>query len=191
MEYGVWTYQPVGNVCMLDGIENVPRWLDLMRGVPFKDKFPAAAQYQMSKEHKKETGLNDDLPNTDSVKVCSARLVEFLKKKQLKNVEYLPVSILNHKGKLASKDYFIVHPIFPQDALDIDASEASFNDINPDEIDSVEELVLKKRGLDPEVRLFRLKKFFNPVLIDKKLADEMEGAGFIGSYIQDLDSYQF
>lgn len=191
MDYVVWTYQPVGNVCMLDSIENVPRWLDLMRGVPFKDKFPTAAQYQMSKEHKKETGLNDDLPNTDSVKVCSARLVDFLKKKDLKNVEYLPVSILNHKGKLASKDYFIVHPIIPQDALDADASQPSFNDINPEEIDSVERLVLNKRRLDPELRLFRLKAFFNPVLTDKKLADEIKGAGFVGSYAQALERYRF
>jgi hypothetical protein len=191
MEYGVWTYQPVGNVCMLDTIENVPRRLDLKRGVPFKDKFPASAQYPMSKDHKKETGLNDDLPNTDFIKVCSARVVEFLKKKQLKNVEYLPVSIMNHKGKVASKDYFIVHPIIPQDALDLEASQASFNDINPEEIDSVEGLVLKNRGLDPELRIFRLKKFFNPVLIDKKLAEEMKGAGFVGSYIKALDRYRF
>jgi hypothetical protein len=191
MDYGVWAYQPVGNVCMLDSIENVPRWLNLMRGVAFKDKFPAAAQYQMSKDHKKETGLNDDLPNTDSVKVCSARLVDFLKKKDLKNVEYLPVSILNHKGKLASKDYFIVHPVIPQDALDADASQPSFNDINPEEIDSVERLVLNKRSLDPELRLFRLKAFFKPVLIDKKLADEIKAAGFVGSYIQALERYRF
>jgi hypothetical protein len=191
MEYGVWSYQPVGNVCMLDSIENVPRWLDLMRGVPFKDKFPASAEYPMSKDHKKETGLSDDIPNTDGVKVCSARLVDFLKKKQLKNVEYLPVSIMNHKGKVASKDYFIVHPIIPLDALDVQASQASFNDINPEEIDSVEGLVLNKRSLDPELRIFRLKKLFKPVLIDRKLADEMKGAGFVGSYIQALDRYRF
>jgi hypothetical protein len=191
MDYGVWAYQPVGNVCMLDSIENVPRRLDLMRGVPFKDKFPAAAQYRMSKEHKKETGLNDDIPNTDSLKVCSSRLVEFLKKKNLKNVEYLPVSILNHKGKLASKEYFIVHPVLPQDALDADASQPSFNDINPEEIDSVARLVLNKRSLDPELRLFRLKAFFRPVLIEKKLADEIKGAGFVGSYIQAPERYRF
>ena len=37
MEYGVWTYQPVGNVCMLDTIENVPRWLDLEAGCAIQD----------------------------------------------------------------------------------------------------------------------------------------------------------
>ena len=191
MDFAVWTYQPVGNVCMLDGIENVPQWLDLMRGVPFKGAFPTAAQYQMSNDHKKRTGLNDDLPNTDCLKVCSARLVELLEKKHLENVEYLPVRILNHKGKLASKDYFIVHPIIPQDALDSDASEPSFNDINPEEIDSVERLVLDKKRLDPKLRLFRLKALFQPVLIDQKLIDEIKAAGFVGSYAQSLERYCF
>ena len=159
--------------------------------MPFKDTFPTTAQFQMSDDHKRDVGLTDDLPNTDSLKVCSARLVDFLRQKALKNVEYLPVKILNHKRKLASKDYFIVHPIVPQNALDAAASEPSFNDINPAEIDSVERLVLDRKKLDPKVRLFRLDAFFNPVLIDTKLADEIKAAGFVGSYIQALEDYQF
>jgi hypothetical protein len=46
-------------------------------------------------------------------------------------------------------------------------------------------------SLDPELRLFRLKAFFRPVLIDKKLADEIKGAGFVGSYIQAPERYRF
>jgi hypothetical protein len=189
MNYVVWEYQPVGNVCMLESVENVPRWFDLTRGVPFANKFPAAAQFRMSKEYKKDTGLNDDLPNTDFLKVCSARLVEFLKTKALKNVEYLPVSILNHKGKVASKDYFIVNPIIPQAALDTAASKPKFNALSPEKIRTVERLVLDPRKLDPTVRLFRLEAFFEPVLLEKGLADEMTAAGFVGSYFQALERY--
>ncbi len=191
MDFGVWLYQPVGKVCMLDGIENVPQRFDLKRGVPFKDAFPTTARFQMSDDHKRNGELSDDLPNTDFLKVCSAGLVDFLRQKDLKNVEYLPVKILNHKGKLASKDYFIVHPIVPQNALDAAASEPSFNDFDPAEIDSVERLVLDRKKLDPKVRLFRLKAFFNPVLIDKKLAEEIKAAGFVGSYLQALDGFRF
>ena len=56
MDYVVWEYQPVGNVCMLESIENVPQWLNLKRGVAFGTKFPGAAQFRMSKEYKKDTG---------------------------------------------------------------------------------------------------------------------------------------
>jgi hypothetical protein len=189
MNYVVWKYKPVGNVCVLESVENVARWHDLNRGVPFENTFPTAAQFRMSNEYKKDTGLNDDLPNTDALKVCSARLVDFLKKKALKNVEYLPVSIINHKGKLASKEYFIVHPVVPQDALDAEASKPKFNAISPEKIRTVEHLVLDPRKLDPAVRLFRLKAFFEPVLLEKGLADEMTVAGFVGSYFQPIERF--
>ena len=73
----------------------------------------------------------------------------------------------------------------------LEASQATFNAHQPRENRQRRTPGAQdSRRLDgPELRLFRLKKFFKPVLIDKKLADEMKGAGFVGSYFKALDRY--
>jgi len=189
MEYLVWNNLPYQNVCLLDVIENVEPQSNLLRGVLLQKTFPTDALMKMSARHKKDTGLNDDLPNLHDCKVCSKPLVDFLKRRNLKNVEYLPIKIINHKGKVASDEYFIVHPISPQDALDVKASKPKYNQLIKTEINKVENIILDKSRLDPEVKIFRLASYFFPVLIEKELAKEMEAEGFKGPYFEELDEY--
>jgi hypothetical protein len=190
MEYVVWKSLPVGNACMLDDVENVEKSSGLPRGVPFVAKFPADAVMHMTDRHKKDTALTDDISSFSSLKVCSPRIVDFLRKKQLKNLEFLPITILDHKDKVASKDYCIVHPIHPQDALDLDKSQPKYNPIMKTEISDVAQLVLDPARIDPEVRLFRLKAFIFPVLLEKSIADEMAGMGLKGPLFKPLSEYR-
>jgi len=53
----------------------------------------------------------DLLANTDSLLVVSERLKNVIQKYTQEHAEYLPVSIINHKGRIASDSYFIVNPI--------------------------------------------------------------------------------
>ena len=190
MDYVVWGSVVIGNSCLLEDVVNVHRGSGLARGVPFAAKFPADAVMRMTQRHKKNTALIDDVASFSVMKVCSPRLVEFLRSKDLKNVEYLPITILDHKERVTSKDYCIVHPIHLQDTLDVAESEPEFNAIIPTEIDSVKRVALDPKRLDPEVRLFRLKGFFSPVLLDKAIADEMAARGFKGSVFTPLAEYR-
>lgn len=189
MDYVVWESIAVGNACMVDSIENFEQETDLLRGTPLAAQFPKDALFRMSKSHKKNTKLIDDVANTDMLKICSARIVDFLKRRRLKNVEYLPVTILDHKGKVASRDYSIVHPIVLQDALDRKKSKPSYSPLLPEEIDEVETLVIDKARVDREVRLFRLEAFFFPVLLDRAIGEAMEEEGFAGPSFEELDEY--
>jgi hypothetical protein len=180
MEFVVWGSVPIGNACLLEDVENVDRSSRLNRGISLAKEFPSDAVMRMTQRHKKNTALLDDVASFSMMKVCSPRLVEFLRGFNLKNVEFLPVTVLDHKDRVASKDYCIVHPIVLQDALDVEASEASYNAITPEEIDCVEQTVLDMGKLDPEVRLFRLKAFIIPVFLDKAIADEIQAKGFKG-----------
>lgn len=180
MDYLVWKSIPVGNACILDSPENVEFSPRLVRGVPYAAEFPKDACMRMSRDAKKRTALVDDLTNTNRIKVCSPRLVAFLKERKLCNLEYLPIKILDHKGKVAASDYCIVHPIHLQDALDLEASKPTWGHIAKTEINFVQTLVIHPEKVDPKVRIFRLKSFHDPVLIEKSLADEMTAAGFDG-----------
>ena len=190
MDWVIWLTVAAGNVCYLEGIDNVPRERDLRRGVPFGNSFPKDARMDMSKRHKKETGLNDELPNDRSSKVCSKRLVDFLRSKKLPAVEYLPVKIIDHKGKVASADYFIVHPVNLQPALDLKASKPTYNTILTTQIDEVERLVLDPKGIAPGLRMFRLVGLSRPVLVDRALADEMTKQKFVGTEFVELEDWE-
>jgi hypothetical protein len=105
---------------------------------------------------------------------------KFLESRDLKNVEYLPVKILDHKGKVASEDYVIVHPIKPQDCLDLEKSEPEYNLINEDKIDEVKRMVIDEERLDPEILLFRIKDYSKDVIIRRELAKELHDQGYGG-----------
>jgi len=115
--------------------------------------------------------------------------VAFLQSRKVKNVEYLPITILDHKGKVASKDYRIVNPVGLQDALDPDASRPKFNLIKKDQIDTVERVVIDAKRVDPELEVFRLQGFYFPVFVSRGLADAITAAGFAGPYFRELKDY--
>lgn len=189
MEFRVWTSSPVNNACRLDAIEGYERSFELAYGLSLAAVFPKKARAPMSTHFKKATALTDDLSNLNDVKVCSKRLVEFLEKSDVRHVEYLPLTILNHKGKVASTDYFIVNPVGLVDALDLAASKPTYNSIKKDMINRVDRIVLDPRRLDPERKVFRLSGFFHPVLIEKGLADSMKAAGLVGPFFNELEFY--
>jgi hypothetical protein len=189
MEYRVWRSSPVSNACRLASIEGYERSFELTYGVSLAAVFPKNARAPMDGDFKKATALTDDLSNLDGVKVCSKRLVEFLQQNDVRHLEYLPLTIINHKGKAASTDYFIVNPVGLVDALDLKASEPIYNAIKKDMINRVARIVLDPSRLDPERRVFRLKGFFNRVLIDKALADAITAAGLVGPFFKKLEFY--
>lgn len=191
MEFMVWTSVAVGKACMLDSLANVENGFDLVQGRPRAEGFPANARFKMSAHHKKATELTDDVSNYSHLHVCSPALVAFFQRRSLANVEYLPVTILNHQGKVASDEYSIVHPIHLQDALDLKASQPSYNAVKKDQIDSVERLVIDARKLAAGVRVFRLRGFYHPVIIDKALADELEAEGFEGPAFEEPADFRF
>src|SRR5689334_17546921 len=127
MDYVVWRWSAEGNSCMLVPPERIDRDWELYEGVPRAAGFPGDALFRMSDDHPRDMGLVDSLANIGTLVVASRRLKEHFEGKALKNVEYLPVTIINHKGRIASRDYFIVHPIVPQDCLDVQRSGPAYS----------------------------------------------------------------
>jgi hypothetical protein len=189
MEYRVWYCSPVNNACSLALIEGYERSYELIDGVSLAAVFPKKACARMDSDFKKATRLTDDLSNMNDVKVCSKRLVEFLQENKVQHLEYLPLTIINHKGKVASTDYFVVNPVGLVDALDLEASKPIYNAIRKERISRVDQIVLDPRRLDPGRKVFRLKGLVDPVLIEKDLADGMEAAGMVGPFFNELESY--
>lgn len=189
MDYLVWDWRNEGNSCLLLPPEGIERDWELYEGVPRASDFPSDALFRMSDDHPKDIGLTDNLMNIGTLLVASARLKRFFEIKNIINLEYLPVSIVNHKNRVASRDYFIVHPTVAQDCLDVQASGCTYSSIIPADIIHVDSLVIEPARVDPLAGLFRIKNFGEPLLIHRELAIKLLEADFTGLYFRELGEY--
>jgi hypothetical protein len=105
-------------------------------------------------------------------------------------IEFLPVTILNHKGRVASEDYFFLNPVGSVDCIDIEKSGVEWNDIDDTVISSFEQLVLKEDAVPPGVALFRPLHGTKTILVSRSLADRLETDGLTGLYFVEPDEYQ-
>ena len=188
-DFLIWDSAVVPNACCLAQLVNVDDQFELPKGIPRAATFPSDAAFTMDPDFPNDMLLTDNLVNTDRLVIASARLKTFLESQALQRVEYLPVTILNHKGRSASRDYFIVHPVELDACVDLGASDVEWSIIDPASIDSVTSLVIDEHALDPGVALFRPKPFYDIVLVRRPLAEAIDAQGFSGIRWIELSSY--
>jgi hypothetical protein len=186
----LWTAKDLPNACCLHQLKGVDDTFELVEGIPRVANFPADATYPMHPDFPHDTLLTDNLLNTDRLIVASRRLKEFLESQALTHVEYLPVTILNHKNRPASKDYFIVHPIDPIECLDEKASGAQRSNIDTDTIQKLKRLVIDEAKIEPTRSLFRAKHFPKVIFVRRTLADTIDATNFAGIRWMELDEFK-
>ncbi len=188
--YRMWSHTIVGNSCRVTDVVNVDKAWQLQKGISRARTFPRDAEVHMHPRSPKSVGLTDNLRNGARLVIASAGLTSFLQEQRLKAVEYLPVTVVNHKGRAVKAPYFIVHPVAPIDCLDVASSNPTMNEIIPTDIDWVEQIALDHARIDPERRLFRVAHFSNIVFVRDDLATAISAAGFTGVAFEDLDEYE-
>lgn len=188
-DYVVWGYRDEGGSCMLEPPAGIEDDWELYEGVPILSRLPPDVRLRMSDDHRRNIGLTDNLMHLGTLIVASQRLTDFLRVKAITRVEYLPVTIINHKRRVASRTYSIVHPLDPQDCLDRPRSGCTYSHISPGDITGVKRLVLDPARIDPAVALFRIKDFGIPVIVRRSLADEIQAMGFTGVQFTELGDY--
>lgn len=189
LEYVLWDTVKPPYVCALGGLESLPKVFELKDGISRTKDFDEHAHFQMSSTYPYDIRLADSLKNSDRLIVGSQRLKEFIEGRGLDHVEYLPVAILNHKGRVASREYHVIHLTDPIDCLDISKCRATHSMLFPEDILDVEDLVLNSSRLDPDRRLFRAQYYNRPVFVRRDLAVEIQDCGFTGIGFLELSDY--
>jgi hypothetical protein len=187
--YVVWRFHDVPNSCVLDELSGVPKMFQIRKGIPRAEEFPPDARFTLDPDYPNDTLLVDAFDNVYRMVVISAALKTFLEGRQLLNVEFLPVTIVDHKGK-AKASYFIVHPICPVECLDFVASGADWDTVNKDTIDTVERLVLNADKIDPNLQIFKIKFFYDYLMVRRDLADAITAQGFTGIEWVNTDDFK-
>jgi len=173
--------------CVLTDFKGLANTFPLTAGAPLQDSFPDDASFAMSPDFPNNTNTPDCLKNTNMVMVASENLVNYLRKMKVPNVEFLPVSILDHRSKPINSKYAIVHPIEPLDVLDLERSVVEFSFILPDEIDSISSITLKESLVSPSSVMFRCARLANFIFVRREFATKITEAGFSGFVWRELE----
>src|SRR5262249_47271846 len=143
-------------------------------------RLPAGGEYSLHPDFPNDLVLTDSLMNTDSLLVVSPRLKAYLQETGDADLEFYPVTILDHKGKLLSADYQIVNATGDVDCLDKEASGARASRVSPDEVSRVRKLALKIDQIPSGKVLFRIKGFPEVTMIRRDVAEGLDATGFTG-----------
>lgn len=178
MTFLIWAGDEAEGHCTLDG-EPYDRGIHVGESVAKRHQ---RFSFRMSDDFPDDTQLSDNFDVSPIV--ISAKLKRYLQK-QLKNehIEYLPVSILDHAGKLAAEDYFILHPTDVVDCIDLEASKVSWFDKKHKNlgIQLCKGLVLKPE-VAPSLRVFRPAHWAHYIMVDEALARAILKKGFTGLF---------
>ena len=189
-DYVVWGAEEIPRGIVLDELEGAGDFdIEMTTGQRCLESFPHDVVFTADKDFPNNLALADTIENTKGVVVVSQKLKEFLESWNPPEVEFLPVTVLNHKKRPAGK-YFIVHPVSPVDVLKAKESGAKYDPDMDDWVDSVKKIVLDKSKIDPDRLLFKLHSFYECVLIRKDLADAITKKGFTGVKWIDCSQYR-
>ena len=166
--------------CVLNDFTGVDKKFMLFEGASLAKSFSRDAAFHMDPDFPKNLLLTDNLVNVDSCMVVSARLADALRAHKIAKLEYLPVKIIDHKGKVASKDYFILNPLDLVDCINRKKSKFRSSLIFPENIEKFEKFVIDESRIPEDRPIFRLKGFSYMALASKSLVDALTKGQFTG-----------
>jgi len=186
--YVVWDTAALKNACVLTGLDGIEDTFKIDEGHSLESEFDNVS-IRMDPDLPDDTLLYDVLSNPYSMIIASEQVVALLKDEDLKKVEYLPISVIDHKGHVVPDAYFVVHPIEHVDCLDVEASGVEWDFVDDTIAESVGQIVLDRELVDTNRKIIRPKPFIEVVLIDRGLAQKLDKAGVQGCEWIELTDY--
>lgn len=188
-DHVIWRSVAGTKYCALGPLAGVPKQFQINQGISRADGFPKDARFEMNKRFPKQVALPDSALNAGGLVVVSGRLKDFIEARSPRDIEYLPVSIINHKGRNAGVPYWVLSPLAIVDCIDQGASDLMWNAIDPKSISAANKLVLDVKAIPADLLLFRMKFFEDLVVLRKDVADAIVAEGFTGVHFVRVDQF--
>ncbi len=161
----------------------------LVEGISVAAEFPEDATYHMNEDLPHDKRLEDAIYNLDSQLVVSGRLRTFLQSQDNLQIEFLPVQLVNHKGKAVQEPYFIVNILCHVDAVDKAATTHEWNTLDDTAMIGIENLTIDEDRVPKEAVLFRLVHVTDVMGVRSDLAEALREEGFTGLEFADFADY--
>ncbi|MGC3998861.1 MAG: hypothetical protein QM767_15980 [Anaeromyxobacter sp.] len=143
----------------------------------FSDNFPDARQ------------LEDFQPNILNALIVSPKAQEVLQGLELKNVEYLPVAIRDHRDEVIASDYAFVNVLGSQPAIDMERSVYRMGSLDKTQITRIKNLVLQPQAIAPDAKLLRCTTYMTLFLIRDDVREAFERAQLTGYQLIQPDGW--
>lgn len=160
-----------------------PKPFRLTKGIRTDNECQPGAKYPMSREHP-GMGVPDCVNNAFGLFMISAKLKALLEAEAGLEAEFIPIVILNHKGRVASNEHVIANPIGSIDCVNAKATVGSKSDLPPGTYHSIAKLVLDPERIPADRRLFRISARPRIIVIRDDLKQVFAAAGITGMCIQ-------
>lgn len=143
-------------------------------------EFPKKATVQFADMFKARRTLNDFVFNLEQALFVSSKVRDILDQLEVPDLEFLPVTIKDHKGAVAADDYFILNPIGQQDVIDMKKTKALMDRLLEDEIFRIKKLALQPKAVPKGPCLFRAARMPRLILIDDTVRNAFKKQGVTG-----------
>jgi len=190
MKYTVLTENPSDtDVYVTDLPKGVRATYQLVEGVSQVDKWPDDVALHFPDDFPERIGLTDNIANTHWWLIVSSAMRKIIQTHQSNDLEFLPVSIRNHKGRVAADDYSIVNFLRLIEVVDRGASEFRVDAAYDDQISKYDKLILRQDIEENGPAILRMKETPMLILAREDLAKAIEMAGMTGVTFVPTDEY--
>ena len=179
-EFFVWAAKIEPNATVLVDMNGFKKSYELETGVPQLESYPTEVTLQMDSRKPSNTTLVDNIKNIEGVVIISEKMKLFIERRELSDVEFLPITLLDIKGQKRPESYYIFHPINNVVCLDLRNAEPEWDDIDDTVVASVKHLVIDKSKVIANRLFFRPKNYLARPIVAKALVDELLKEGFTG-----------
>jgi hypothetical protein len=180
VDYLAWEARSDGGIATFESLQNVVDSYEISEGVSRAATFPPDVKLPMNRKFPKDIKLPDNCSTHEQLIVVSEPVRAWLAAKNPPEVEILPITLVNHKGRDVEQPYFIVSPLKQVDCIDKANSNLIWNPIDKTLIASIFKLVLDPQQIDESLPMFRLKHKPRIVLIRRDWAEDALKQRFSG-----------
>jgi hypothetical protein len=182
---------PGPGACHLGNVRGVPDDFELLEGVSRGAGFPDNAYLEMSKKYPNDIRLEDFVYNTNSLLIVSDRVRQLIEGEGFQHVEFLPVTIVNHKKRKEKAPYFILNCFPLQDCLDVKQSAGEKNPIDPDDFMRLDKIVIDEQRVDQSAAIFRMKGYPGIKVFRRSALQRLLDEGCSGIAMKEIADYNW
>jgi len=175
-------------ICKLEQPRGILDSFEISEGISRLEGWNPDASAAMDPSFPKDIGLADSLYGA-SFLIISGNIRRFLEGEDIPQLEYLPLKIIDHKGQIASNDYYILNPRAIVDCIDAEASSVLEDSLDPGTYCECEQLVLNEEVIPQEFPVFRLMHWPHVIMIKRELSEKMKSSGFTGIWFTEPAKY--